>query len=443
MLLLGRDAFLPHDSGLGVESFVTLPHVVRRIELLVSEAEVKLNQTRWVELGKTTSRLVRPSGIVVRMPKSCSDRCVCVRINRLIHRHQSVRSPRGRVLGPTAFERMLSLVHLSFGFGAFLVFLLIGPLGSFLYQYSVTFDATGALLGTFGVYPGSSSLLYSVASTAIWYAFLLFVTFSVRYLRLRLAKAEPALISVSPDGEATVHSVFRLVSSTPFQGAIAAVFLVIYLTSIPDLMGVGGFTPLSGSVYIFRSFLRSLVFGSVFGLYGGTLWGLYRFGKMRLRLKSFKEDRLLGVRELGSLSFTFTSVYYAGLALFTAQAVLGGATQGVAVVNLLFMMCLPPLGAVLFMAPLVTTHHRMVEAKEAEVAPIRKLSDALLRQVHESSALGDAQYSKILVIESLERKAASIPTWPFATQMVGKLATIMLSVIAITIARLVQMALGI
>ncbi len=344
---------------------------------------------------------------------------------------------------PTVVEDIISKLRLDFTLGALVVFLLIGPLGNLLYSYAQSFDFWSALSSTMGVVPNSPNSIYFVTGNAVWFGFLFFVTFSVRYLRLKLVNAEPVLTSLAPDGEETVRRVFKFVSSTTFQIAISGVFLAIYMTSLPGLLADGGLTVLSGTVYMIRSLLRSLVFGSVFGLYFGALWGLYHFGRERLRFKPFEQDTMLGVKELGSLSFTFTSVYFVGLALFTVQAILGGMTGLVSVVNLLFMMCLPPLGVVLFLAPLVSTHHRMVEAKEGEVASLRALSGKILASASDAEKTDTNQFTRLLALEALERKASSIPTWPFATQTLGQLTSVMLSVVALVIFRLIQIIFGI
>ncbi len=344
---------------------------------------------------------------------------------------------------PTILERVLSRVHLGFMSGTILVFLLIGPLGNYLFSSSVSFELDDAFYMTFGLARDSPLNPYLVASITFWFAFLLFVCLSVRHLRLRLAKAQPVLVSLAPEGETTVNSVFRFVSSVPFQLTIAVIFLIVYMTSVPGMVASGEFTVLSGSIYLFRSLLRSVVFGSVLGLCFGTLWGLYRFGKEKLRLKSFSQDRWLGVKELGSLSFTFTSFYFIGLTLFIIQAVLSGKTGASSMVNLFFMMLLPPLGVVLFLAPLVSTHRRMAEVKADEVNRLRARSEVVLNDVLHAEKDDSTQYPKLLALEALEKKTSSIPTWPFATHSLGQLVTVVLSVVALVIFRIIQIAFGI
>ncbi len=337
----------------------------------------------------------------------------------------------------------MSRAHLGFTSGVILVFLLIGPLGNFLYSSSVSFNLQDAFYATFGLASDSPLNPYLVAGTAFWFGFLLFVCLAVRHLRFRLVKEKLVLVALSPDGEPTVSSVFKLASSVPFQLAITVIFLIVYTTSVPEMMANGELTVLSGSVYVLRSLLRSVVFGSVLGLCFGTLWGLYQFGKKQLRLKPFTQDRWLGVKGLGSLSFTFTSVYFVGLTLFIIQAVLGGMSGVASVINLLFMMCLPPLGVVLFLAPLFSTHSRMAEVKEAEEARLRERSETVLNVVLQAGEKDETQYPKLLALEALEKKTASIPTWPFATRVLGQVVTVMLSVIALVAFRIIQITFGI
>jgi hypothetical protein len=346
---------------------------------------------------------------------------------------------------------MLLKSRIPYELGIALVAVFVGPLGNFVYLYSVSHNASSAFYGTFmsmnagesGFMSAIQSNWYSFFSNVLWYIFLFYVAFIVRHLRMRLVKAEPELVSLAPKGKETTREIFRIVSRGLPQLVIMAVFLIVYATSVPDLMGKGELTVLSTPVYVLRSLFRSLMFGSVLWLYCGTLLGLYRLGKQSLRLKSFHEDLMLGTKTLGSLSFSFSSAYFLGLILFAAQMILGGLAGQTAIVNVIAILVLVPAGLALFVAPLISTHNRMVEVKNAEIASTGRLLSDFIDRDQRSTRKRDQDTIHLLTLEATERRVMSIKTWPVENPLIGKLAIITISVAATLIARIIQIILNI
>lgn len=332
-----------------------------------------------------------------------------------------------------------------------LVAVFVGPLGNFLYLYSVSNKVTSALYGTFismnveelGFIGAVQSNWYSLAGNVLWYVFLFYVAFMIGHLRMRLVKAESELVSLAPNGEEDVHGVFKIVSEYLPQLMIMFIFLFVFATSVPELIGKGELTGFSTPIYILRSSVRSLMFSSVLWLYGASLWGLYRFGKQNLRLKSYDEDPLLGTKRLGSLSFTISSTYFLGLLLFAGQMIFGGLAGQTSIVNIVFVLVLVPVGIALFIAPLVSTHITMLKAKRAEIASTNKQLSELISRVRETSEKDDQTMIRLLALETTERKVTSMKTWPVENPLIGKLALITAMVAATLIARLIQVLLHI
>ena len=106
--------------------------------------------------------------------------------------------------------------------------------------------------------------------------------------------------------------------------------------------------------------------------------------------------------------------------------------------NFVVLLVLVPAGIALFLAPLISTHNRMVDVKKVELGSIRKLFSELVYRSAESNEREEPRVSKLLTLEVLDRRATSISTWPFESQAIGKLVAIMLSVIAIILASLIQ-----
>lgn len=355
------------------------------------------------------------------------------------------------IFRPTLIESMLIASRIPYEIGIVLIALFVGPLGNFLYLYSVSNNAVSSFYGTFlsmnagesGFITAVQSNWYSFAGNILWYAFLFYVALIVRHLRISLIKAEPELVSLAPKGEESVREVFGIVSKVIPQLVMMAVFLLVYATSVPDLMGKGELTILSTPVYVLRSVFRSVLFGSVLWLYSGSLLGLYRFGKLNLRFKSCHEDLMLGTKKLGSLSFSFSLAYFLGLTLFAAQMILGGLAGQTAVVNVIAILVLVPAGLALFIAPLISTHNRMVEVKKAEIASTGKLLSEFIYSDPKSARKKSQSAMQLLALETTERRVMSIKTWPVENPLIGKLALIAISVAATLIARIIQILLNI
>lgn len=354
------------------------------------------------------------------------------------------------VFRPTLFESMLIASRIPYELGVVLIAVFVGPLGNFLYLYAVSNNAVSSFYGTFmstnagesGFIAAIQSNWYSFASNILWYAFLFYVAFTVRHLRTRLTQTEPELVSLAPKGKESIREIFGIVSKAIPQLVIMAIFILVYATSVPDLIGKGELTALSTPVYVFRSLFRSLMFGSVLWLYCGSLWGLYRLGKQGLRFKSYHEDLMLGTKKLGALSFSFSLAYFLGLTLFAAQMILGGFAGQTAIVNVVAILVLVPAGIALFIAPLISTHNRMVEVKKAEIATTGKLLSEFIDR-DPKSARKKQSAIQLLTLETTERRVMSIKTWPVENPLIGKLALIAISVAATLIARLIQVLLNI
>jgi hypothetical protein len=355
------------------------------------------------------------------------------------------------VFRPTIIERILIASRIPYEIGIVLLAVFVGPLGNFLYLYSVSNNAVSSFYGTsmsmyageFGFIEAIQSNWYSFAGNILWYAFLFYVAFIVRRLRMHLIKAEPELESLAPEKQKSVQEVFNIVSKVTPQLVITAVFLLVYATSVPDLMNRGELTIFSTPVYVFRSLFRSVLFGSVLWLYSGALLGLYRFGKLNLKFKSCHEDLMLGTKKLGSLSFSFSIAYFLGLTLFAAQAVLGGLASQTPAINVVAILVLVPAGMALFIAPLISTHNRMAEVKKAEIASTGKLLSEFIYRNPESARKKRQSAVELLALETTERRVMAIKTWPVENPLIGKLALVAISVAATLIARIIQILLNI
>jgi len=339
------------------------------------------------------------------------------------------------------FEKIFIFFHTPYLAGALLVAFFVGPLGNFLYFYALSFDITDAFYMTFfsknleeiGFASALSSNWYSLVGNLIWYIFLFYVAFIISYLRKRLIEAEPELVELAPNGKEDIRGISIIVSMVLPQLIITFIFLLVYATSVPDMLGKGELTVLTTPVFVVRSLLRSIMFGSVLWLYGGSLYGLYKFGKLNLKLKSYYEDLMLGTRELGSVSFSFSATYFLGLTLFAVQMILGGLAGQNSLVNLISILILIPMGIILFLAPLISTHHRMIESKRIKKASVNKQFSELFQLMKETDEKDNRYLARLLMLQTMEQKVQSIKAWPIDSSLIDRLALIATSVTTLLI----------
>lgn len=241
-------------------------------------------------------------------------------------------------------------------------------------------------------------------------------------------------------GEPAYHVAFRRFSSTP----------PVLLLSIP--LGIFAFQATIQQTHIGIQFVTSsiilvintLAISTFVWTYSASSWGLHKLGESKLELRSFLEDRLMGARPIGNIALSSTVAYLGGILLifllFPSYFLAYPAFQAL----LIFFLAL---GILMFFLPLNSVHKQLVREKSRHQ---KDLNQQLL-SIKQSSQTGhldgpasiERMESKItdLVklkdLEITERKLASSPTWPFDVQLLVKLITIVLSVTAALLARVI------
>ena len=351
----------------------------------------------------------------------------------------------------TLFEKILLKVHLPYKLSTILAALFVGPLGNFLFLFAISFDFPRALYATFislnagvsGLPSETSVNWYSFIGNIAWYIFLSHVAFSIRRLRLTLAKLEPKIVSLTLDEGRSLTGMFRLVFHPIPQLAITVIFMFIYGTFVPNMISKGELTLLSTPIFIFPSLLRSIMFGSMLWFCFASLWGLYQFGKTCPGFKSFLEDPMLGAGVLGTMSFSLSKTYFFSLSIFAVQMVLGELVGNTISLNFVIMFVLIPVGIVLFLAPLVSTHKRMIEVKKNELKIIRRQFAYYLTPAPTLNLSDERVVTKLFLLESLEKKAGAISTWPVESPVTEKFVAILTSVSVVILAKYIQIFLHI
>lgn len=159
---------------------------------------------------------------------------------------------------------------------------------------------------------------------------------------------------------------------------------------------------------------------------------------MRSGASSTPHHRMLGVRAVGSLSFSIALLYFVVTGL-------GGLVVIIAPDPLSFLILsgLVVLGVVMFFLPLDSIHRKMAAAKAEAVAAARSRLVTLESGDWEVESLEDVmrRVGETLRLQMIRQEVSSIPTWPFDTTILGRFIAIILSVTAILLARLITITL--
>jgi hypothetical protein len=319
----------------------------------------------------------------------------------------------------TFIERLGHVLHLPYPVGCAVWALLLGAPTQLLALYVDSFSLDAALARTFysSVTPGQPFPTFQGVANQVFFACLLFYLFyTLRYVRLKVAATQTELLSVAPQGEQTLQKVFRRVSHSLPAIVLSVPFaLQNYLFYSPRADG----SETSFFLYsVLVSVPQGLLLGTWVWVYFASLMGVNAFGKEPLRLKSFAEDSVLGLRPLGILSLSLAVVYLGGLGLAGLTTLTFPDPAGMAALGVLLL-----LGPLLFFVSLRSVHRRMLAERQRIQAEVRgQLWQALLRANNPHS--NDAQTTLARLVElntlqTLKQEVANIPVWPFDTRLLG------------------------
>ena len=260
-----------------------------------------------------------------------------------------------------------------------------------------------------------------------------------RYMRLRIATAESDILSILSGGENQYHSAFgRLSDPRP----------VIILTIIISTLEILPTFPLHasfGDALLLQYVVIGLGLACFVWEYSVTNWGLHVLGKSQLKLESFLEDRMMGAKPIGNAALSSTVAYLGGLLFAFLLGTSNPRLNGPGLYG--FVAVLSVLGVLMFFLPLNSIHQRMQEEKRThqrdlgrQLLTIQPLGTAQTGNGPASIEKLDQGISTLVRLKELEiteRKLANTPTWPFDIQLLAKLVTIVLSVTAVLLTRLI------
>ncbi|QQG48776.1 MAG: hypothetical protein HY247_00165 [archaeon] len=339
-------------------------------------------------------------------------------------------------VGLTVFERVAKSVHIPYIVLCAVFAVLLGPPA----QFVAIFIDTGSLDAAFKLtfltgYSSFSVVTTSVESGVAAQTIFTLSTFTVMYMpkfvRTKVEEYEAELTALAPDGPRTLRKVFGGISSLKPMLVVSAVLGLASVEYVYSLLGLAT-GPLMEIYVAVSNTVVSVVFGVFVWVYFRTLWGLYRLGKEDLKLTSAEVDPMLGVRPIGSISFTLFISYTAVILFVGAVVVIIADPFSIAAV-----LVLEVVGAIMLFLPLNSVHKMMLAGKRQER---RRIAEGLARV---SGPAGDADsllrdIKEVQMLQLRRDMVSAVPTWPFDTGVLGRFTAIVLSVVAILLSRIIS-----
>lgn len=187
----------------------------------------------------------------------------------------------------------------------------------------------------------------------------------------------------------------------------------------------------------FTWFVLGVALFSFVWTYSSVLLGLNRLGRARLDPSAPHIDPGLGLQPLGGVAATGLWILLAWLVpvLLTGLPDVIGAVIGALVLAAALLT---------FFLSMVGLHRQMVAVKRDELARARELYAEAYKPLHASPTLEvlEQQRSLLSAAEALEKRAGAIHEWPFSERTPTLVITVVTSVIAMTLGRLILDPLG-
>jgi hypothetical protein len=218
------------------------------------------------------------------------------------------------------------------------------------------------------------------------------------------------------------------------DGPILLTVVVTAITVADNSTAYGPVPPLT-TLLLFLAYMLPIM--TFVWVYVAILTDINRLGELPVVLDRFPQDRTMGLGRVGSLAST-------GLGLLLVAAVpvaLAGSDQPITLAISLTLV----IGVVgIYALSMWRLHRQMAAAKDAYVATARRLyaeAYAPIRERPEIKTL-DASSSALSVAQSLDERAAGLPTWPIDEGTARFVAVIITGVVTSLIVRALFAAIG-
>lgn len=299
------------------------------------------------------------------------------------------------------------------------------------------------------IVPGyaSSNFGESLLSWLLWTFLAFYMFYVIRYMRIKVIKAESEIVPLCPQGEDTFLKAFSHIPRSRPQFLLWTMIGFISIFYFSRLFRFSTYLYTALTVVSISSF--AVAWGTVFWVYMSSIYGLHGLGQQPLKLKAYSEDSMLGMGPLGYLSLHLAIVY---LSVIAFGAVATSLYADLFTIASLFAFV--AIGGAMFFLPLTSAHRLMLGARLRELSLLRSRFDQLVArpedQVPSSSetTLSDlhvvlSDLKGLMALEIVERKAVSMPTWPFDSRVLGQLTLMIASTTTAIIAQIILLVLNI
>jgi len=155
---------------------------------------------------------------------------------------------------------------------------------------------------------------------------------------------------------------------------------------------------------------------------GYSMYLIYKWGKLPIKLRSFAEDRTLGLSIYGRSSLLFVTLYIAGMLLTFPVFVYSG--EAVVWSEAIFSL----LGVGIFLVPLFSLRGRLVEAKNEKLAWIKRRHARAIESIERcgDGPIDTALVNELIAVDNIRTDLQRISGWPFNTGVVVRLVTVVI-----------------
>ena len=247
----------------------------------------------------------------------------------------------------------------------------------------------------------------------------------------RIARRLEALVPSTGEADGRLH---------PFRAMNSAVGPLLLSAAAAIAFGLAAYFRDGGVAALLRGgtwFVLGIALLTFLWVYGTLLFGLNQLGRERLITEEMHVDPGLGLEPLGGIAATGLWMLIAWLVpvFLTGLPDVVGAIIGTVVLGLVL---------VAFFLSLLRLHWQMVEVKKGELAVARDLYREAYAPVHQARTLDalEEQTGLLSAADALEKRASAIHEWPFEERTPTIVITIVTSVVAMTLGRLILNPLG-
>jgi hypothetical protein len=240
--------------------------------------------------------------------------------------------------------------------------------------------------------------------------------------------------------EETMQSVLPAYSSERFRELNGVVGPVLATAVTALVFGVTAFLRYGWTSGILRGatwVVIGIALWSFLWTYGALQLGLHRLGREPLARDAARVDPGMGLHPLGAIAFTGLWMLLVWLApvVMTGLPDVVGVAVGVSVLAA---------GVAAFFLPLARLHRRMAELKRAELSVARGLYARAYEPVRAAPTLEllERQQPLLGAADALEKRAQALHEWPIDEGTVARVITIVTSVVAMAVGRLILDPLG-